>query len=111
MIDVMFVYEWVILAATVLMCSVMAVMDLANLHRTAPARILPLKHHATKTDLIQGIDIPRGTNHTLPIVVPDMGDISTNHNPPFPLQQVQQFQKAHIVLLIQPPQHLMPCFG
>ena len=40
MIDVLFVEAKVILAATALMPSVMAVMNLAILHRTAPTRLL-----------------------------------------------------------------------
>ena len=77
MIDVLFVDEQVILAATSLMHSVMAVMNLARLHRTAPTRFLPLEHHATKIDLVQGSNIPTpvGTNHTLSSKVRDMGDI------------------------------------
>ena len=44
----------------------MAVMNLATLHRTAPTRFLPQEHNATKTDLIQGIDLTttEGTDHT-----------------------------------------------
>ena len=52
MIDVLFVNEWVILAATALMHSVTAVVNLATLHRTATTRFLSQEHHATKTDLI-----------------------------------------------------------
>ena len=64
------------------MPSVMAVMNLATLHRTAPTRFLPQEHHGTKTYLIQGIDTPttEGTDHT-PIMVQDIGDISTGHSP------------------------------
>ena len=46
-----------------------------------PTRSLPQEDHATKTDLIQGINIPRGTAHTPPIMVPELRDISANHNP------------------------------
>ena len=46
------------LANTAPMHSVMAVTDLASLHRIAPTRFLPHDHHATKTDLIQGTDVP-----------------------------------------------------
>ena len=64
------------------MWSVTAAMNLATLHRTAPTRFLLQEHHATKTHLIQGIDIPtlQGTDHTPLTMVTDMGDISTNHN-------------------------------
>ena len=67
-IDVLFVDEWVILATTALMCSAMAVMNLATFHRTALTRFFYQEHHTTKTDLIQGIDIstPRETDHTPP---------------------------------------------
>ena len=82
MIDALFVDEHVILAATALMCSVTTVMNLATLHRTAPTRFFCQEHHATKTGLIQGNDIPtsKGTDHTPPTIDMDMGDISTNHN-------------------------------
>ena len=65
------------------MHSVTAVMNLAIFHMAAPARFFHEEHHATKTDLIQGIDIPtpRGTDHTPSTMVIDMGDMSTNHNP------------------------------
>ena len=64
------------------MPSVMAVINLATLHRTAPTRFLHQEHHATKTDLIQGINTPttKGTDHT-PIMVPDIGAISAGHTP------------------------------
>ena len=83
MIDVFFVDEWVTLATTALMPSVIAVMNLATLHRTVPTRFLPQEHHTTKTDLFQGIDIPTpvGTDHTPPIMVPYMGDILAGHSP------------------------------
>ena len=79
----MFVDEWVILATTAPLCSVTAVMNLVTLHRTAPRRFLPQEHHSTKTDLNEGINIPtpKETDHTLPIMFPDMGDISAGHNP------------------------------
>ena len=78
MIGILFVDEWVILATTVSMCSVMTVMNHATLHRTAPTRILPHEHYTTKTDLIQVMDIPtpKGTDYTQPIMVQDIGDIS-----------------------------------
>ena len=65
MIDVLFVDEQVILATTSQMPSAMAVINLATLHRSAP-RFLCQEHHAIKTDLIHGIDIPtpKGTDHT-----------------------------------------------
>ena len=82
MIDVLFVDAQVIVATTTLMLSVMAVMDLAILHRIAPTRLLHQEHHATKKDLIQGIDTPttEGTDHA-PIMVPDIGDISADYSP------------------------------
>ena len=74
--------EQVILAATTPICSVTAMMNSGTLPRTTLTIFLPQKHHATKTDLIQSIDkpTPKGTNHTPPTMVTDMGDISTNHN-------------------------------
>ena len=83
MIDVLFVDGQVILVTTALMSSVTVAMNLVTLHKTAPTRFLPQEHHVTKTNLIQGIDIPtpKGTDHTPPTMVTDMGDISTNHNP------------------------------
>ena len=83
MIDVLFVDKQVILAATALMPSVMAVINLATLHKTAPTGFLHQGHHATKTDLIQGINTPtpKGTDCTPPIIVPDMGDILAGHSP------------------------------
>ena len=79
----LFVDEQVILATTALMPSVMAVMNLDTLYRTVPTRFLHQEHHASKTDLIQGINTPtiEGTDHT-PIMVPDIGDISEGHSPP-----------------------------
>ena len=65
------------------MPSVMAIMNLATLCMTAPTRFLHWEHYASKTDLIQGINIPtpKGTDHTPSIMVPDMGDISVGHSP------------------------------
>ena len=82
MIDVLFVDEQVILVTTVLMPSVMAVMNLAILDTTALTKFLHQESHATKTNLIQGIDTPttKGTDHT-PIIDPDIGDISAGHSP------------------------------
>ena len=73
----------VILDATALTHSVTVVMNLATLHRTAPTRFLPQEHHATKTDHVQGINIPtpKVTDNTQPIMIPDMVDISHDHNP------------------------------
>ena len=75
--------EWVILPATVPVHSVMAVMNLATLHRTAPTRFLHKECHATKTDAVQGTDIPtpKGTDHIPLIMVQDMGGISAGHSP------------------------------
>ena len=83
MIDVLFVDKKVILAATALMPSVMAGMNVATLCKTAPTRFLLQEHHATKTDVIQGIDTPttEGTDHAPPIIVPNMGDISAGQSP------------------------------
>ena len=82
MMDALFVDEQVILATTALMPSVMAVMNLAILHRTAPTNFLHQECHATKADLIQGINTPttKGTDHTH-IMVPDIRDISADHSP------------------------------
>ena len=64
------------------MCSVTASMNLATFPMTAPTRFFPQEHHATKTDLIYGIDVstPKETDHTRPTLVTDMGDISTDHS-------------------------------
>ena len=68
-IYVLFVDEWVILAATVPKQSGMTVMSLATLHRTVPTRFLHQEHVTTKTDVIQGIYTPHPkrwfTLHTL----------------------------------------------
>ena len=103
MIGILFVDEWVILSSTALMCSIMAVKNLATLHRTMQTRFPPQDHHITKTDFIQGINIPipKGTDHTPPIMVPYMGDISASDNPTaIPTVTEQQIQKAHIMLFI-----------
>ena len=55
--------------------------EFGHFAQDCPTRFLPQEHHATKTDLLQGIDIPRGTDHTLPIMVPDMEILSADHNP------------------------------
>ena len=54
------------MATTALMLSVMAVMNLAILPRTAPTRCLHQQHHATMEDLVQGINTPttEGKDHT-----------------------------------------------
>ena len=72
----------VILATTAPMPSVMAVMNLATLPRTAPTRFLHQECHATMADLAQGINTPktRGTDHT-PIMAPDIGNIIADHCP------------------------------
>ena len=84
MIDVLFVDAQVMLAATDLMPSVMAAMNLASLCSTTPTRFLLQEHNATKKDLIQGIHThthtTKRTDHT-PIMVPDIGDISAGHSP------------------------------
>ena len=74
--------EKIILATTALMPSVTTVMNLVTLCRTAPTRFIPQEHHATKTDLNQGIEIPtpKGTDHTPPLMVTNMADISTDLN-------------------------------
>ena len=71
------------MATTAPICSVTAVMNLATLYRTAPTRSLPQEHHAGKTDVTQGIDIPtlEGTGHTPTIMVPHMADISAGQSP------------------------------
>ena len=58
-------------------------MAVMNLDRTVPTRFRPQEHHTTKTDLIQSISIPtpKGTGHSPPIKIPDMGDISAGHSP------------------------------
>ena len=69
-------------ATTALKPSVMAVMNLAILPRTASTKFLYQEHHTTKEDFIQGINTPttRETDHT-PIMVPDIGDIRADHSP------------------------------
>ena len=65
------------------MPSAMAGMNLATLHMTASTRVLSQEHHTSKTDIIQGIDIPtpKRTDHTPPIMDPDMGDIPAGQSP------------------------------
>ena len=58
MIDVLSVDEQVILPATALMPSVMAVMNLVTLSRTNPTRFLHQECYATMADFIQGINTP-----------------------------------------------------
>ena len=57
-IDALSLDEQVIFAATALMCSVTAAMNLATLHKTALTRFLPQEHLATKTGLVQDHSIP-----------------------------------------------------
>ena len=82
MISVLAVNGQVTLATTAMMLSVMAVMDLATLPRTAPTRFLHQEHHAITEDLTQGINTltTGGTAHT-PIMVPDIEDITAAHIP------------------------------
>ena len=82
MIDVLFVDEQVTLATTAPVHSVTAAVNLATLQITAPTRFIPQIHHATRTDFIQGINIPtfKGTDNTPHTMVTDIGDISTDHN-------------------------------
>ena len=72
MISVLPVDRWDTLAATALMPSIMAEMNLAILSRTAPIRFLHQEHHATTEDLTQGINThtTAGTDHT-PIMAQD----------------------------------------
>ena len=109
MIYVLFVDEQVILAATALMPSV--VMNLATLHRTGPTRFLHQGHCTTKTDLVQGINIPtpKGTDCIPPIMVPDMGDIAAGHSPTTTTKAA--VSEGQLVLLFQPLQQLMLPFG
>ena len=64
------------------MPSIIAVINLDTLPRTAPTRFLHQEHHTTMEDLVQGIKTPttRGTDH-IPIMVPDIGDITADHCP------------------------------
>ena len=80
--DGYFVDRQAILAATDPMCSVIAAMNLATLHKTAPTRFLSQEHHSTKIGLILGHDTltPEGTDQNLLTIDTDMGDISTNLN-------------------------------
>ena len=80
--SVLSVDRQVTLAATALMPSVMAMMNLATFPRTAPTRFLHQEHHVTTEDLAQGINTTtiRGTDHT-PILVSDIGDIIADHSP------------------------------
>ena len=56
MISILSVDGQVILATTALVPSVMSVMNLATLPRTAPTGFLYQEYHGTTEDLIQGID-------------------------------------------------------
>ena len=81
--DVLFVDEHVILATNAPVPSAVAVRNFIPLHRPAPTRFLLQEHHATKIDLIQGINIPtpKGTDNTPHIMAPDIKDISAGHSP------------------------------
>ena len=81
-IDILFVDTQIILAATTKMPSVITMMNLVILPRTASTRFLHQEHYVTKMDLVQGINTPpiKGTDHT-PIMVPCIGDISADHSP------------------------------
>ena len=74
--------EQVILATTAPMPSVIAVMNLVTLPRTAPTIILHQEHHTTMADFIQGFNAPttRGTNYC-PIMVQDIGEITEDDSP------------------------------
>ena len=81
-ISVLSVDRQVILAATALMCSVMVVMNLTILPRTAPTAFHHQEHHANTEDLIQDINTTTTveTDQTS-IMVPDLGDITADHSP------------------------------
>ena len=82
MINDLSVDKKIILAATVLILSGMAVLNLATLPRTALQRFLHQKHHAIKADLIQGIyTSTTGSTDHIPIMVLEIGDISACHSP------------------------------
>ena len=111
MIDALFVDEQIILAAMAYMKSVTAVMNSTTLHRTSPARFVCQGHHATKTGLIQGnaTPTPKGTDHIPPLWAQTWETFQLiTIMLPFLPQQEQQFQKAHILFLIQPLQLLTP---
>ena len=103
MISVLFVDRMVILAATALMHSVMAVMTLTILPRTAPTKSLHQEHHATTEDLVQGIDTPttgRAKSHSYG--PRHRWHYSRSQSHPClhcKLQQKPQLQKAHSTLL------------
>ena len=61
------------------MPTVLAVINLATLPRTAPTRFLHQECHTTTAGLAQGIDTPttEGTDHT-PTMAPDIGHISAD---------------------------------
>ena len=82
MISVLSVDRQIILAATALMPSVMAVMNLATLPQTTPTRFLHQEHCTTMADLIQGIHTPTtGGKDQTPIIVQDIEDTIANHSP------------------------------
>ena len=106
--------EWVILAATTLMCSVMAVINLDTLNRNDKTRFLPQEHHAIKADLIAAsiYPHPKGKITLHPLWSPTWETFqSITISPPFPLKEEQQFQKALIIILIQLPQQFALPFG
>ena len=79
-------------------------MNSAALHKTASMKFLPQEHHATKTGLIPGHDTPtsKGTDHTLPTIGTEMGDISTSHNHatiPTATGETAVTEGTHLVLL------------
>ena len=82
MISVLSVDRQGIFPSTALMPSVMAVMNLVTLPRTARTKFLHQEHCATMADLITGIitTTTRGTDHT-PIMVTDIGDVIADHSP------------------------------
>ena len=70
------------MAASALIHSVTAVMNSANLHKTAQTGFLHQDHHVTKTDLVPGLNTPtpKGTDNTPPTMGTDMGEILANNN-------------------------------
>ena len=56
--------------------------EFGHFAQIAQRRFLHHEHHATKTGLVQGNDMPtpKRTDYTPPTIGTDMGDISNNHN-------------------------------
>ena len=82
MTSVLSVDRQVILPTTALIPSVMAVTNLAILPWTAPSRLLHQEHNITMADLVCGIiTTTTGGTDQNPIMVPDIGDITTVHSP------------------------------